>query len=938
MEKFINKVAKKIFSSRNGDLEGVIIVLPGKRAGTFLKKALSELTNKPLWSPKIYSIESWVEEISGFAILDRTSLVFEMYSSYISVFPSNKFDTFEEFIKWAPAMLSDFNEIEAYIKNPETLFSYLHDTKKIEHWSLDNTKPSDAVLKYLKLWSLLNNLFKHFKSRLKKQSVAFQGMAYKKASENINVWIKENRLKKRSVFYVGFNAMNPCEEHIMKVLLSEGIAEVFWDADEYYVCDEKQEAGKYLRRYKKWKELKKIGFNWLSSELTNNKKIRSFGVSKGVAQAQLAGKLINDFTKENTELTDVALVLADENLLVPILDFLPDSVDKLNVTMGCSLRNTPLFSLFDSLFILHINALMFNRGDGVFYYADLFRVCEHPLFKNAKNEAELIKLKENLKRKNLSFPSKKVILSSCENTFSEWLSSIVDFDPKNPFQLIDNCLLIITLVKENLITKNDSLELEQLYAFTKLFHKIKSLQKKYGFIKELKTIHKLYQESVKIDYLSYYGEPLSGLQIMGMLETRSIDFKHIILLSVNEGILPSTKNEQSFVPFNIRKEFGLPTYMDKDAIYAYHFYRLIQRCSCVTFIYNTQTDKMGLGEKSRFLYQLENELIPNYPEKIFYERKIFTHPISPKIPENISISKNIDVIKRLHELVSKKGFSPSTLNLYKNCPLQFYYEKVLNVKEPEELEEIIEANTLGSIIHQTLEELFKNELNINLSSDMLKVMLDKVPKKTKEIFNKVYKQGQVDSGKNKLIYTAAEQFINSYISKELALIKSGKEIIIKGIEEVFKYNINIEGFDFPFFLTGNADRIDVLNGNLRIIDYKTGLVNPRELKSDDMKQIVRDPYYNKAFQVLFYAYLYHKKYPNNSSFKAGIISFRSLKNGFMPVIFNQKKNETFINSTVLNIFEKELIVLIKELFDNKKDFHHNNRVEPCRFCDPNSFL
>lgn len=941
MEKFISRIAKQIFSSRNGELEGLTIVMPGKRAGTFLKKALSELSDKPIWAPKIYSVESWLEEISGLTILDRTSLMFEMYTSYVAVFPSNEQDSFEEFVKWAPTTLTDFNDIDAYVESPETLFNYLHDAKKIEHWSPKNAEPTITVKKYLRRWNLLGELFTNFKSHLNKQGLAFQGMAYRKASENVRFWMKEKSLKKASVCYVGFNAMNPCEKHIMTVLISEGVAESFWDADEYYISDKKQEAGKYLRKHKEWLELKEGGFNWLSSGLKNKKKIRYIGVPKGVAQAQLAGSLINDLSKKKQKLKDVALVLADENLLLPVLDFLPESVDKLNVTMGCSLRSTQLFSLFDSLFLLHINSLRIGDPDAGFYYKDLFKVWEHPLFKNPVNSAELVKLKEVLKKENISFPSKEIILSTCKKEFTKWLNSVLDFDEKDPFCLIDNSLSIITLVKENLITqgKKDSLEIEQLFAFTKLFHRIKNLQKKYGFIKELKTIHKLFQQAVNIERLSYYGEPLSGLQVMGMLETRNLDFEHIILLSVNEGVIPSGSREQSFIPFDIRKELGLPTHVDKDAIFAYHFYRLIQRCSSVTFVYNTQTDMMGSGEKSRFLSQLEHELVPKYPENISFQQEVLSHPLTPLITKNLSVPKSLAIIKKLKEIAGTKGFSPSSLNLYKNCPLQFYYEKVLNVKEPNVLEEIVEANTLGSIIHQTLEELYKESLNLILTPEILNTLLKKVPKKTKEVFSKEFKKGKINTGKNKLIYTVAEHFSQSFISKELSMVKSGDEIIIKAVEEVFKNIITIEGFGFPVFLNGTADRVDLLNGSLRIIDYKTGLVNPGELKSDDMRKVVRDLNYNKAFQLFFYAYLFHKLHPKNYTFYSGIISFRSLKKGFMAASFDgEKGGGTHMNHKVLRMFEKELEELIKDLFDTNVPFHHKNREEPCRFCDPEAFL
>ena len=940
MDKFINKITKQIYDTKQYQLEELTVVLPSKRAGTFFKQAFSDLSDIPLWMPKIYSIEEWLEELSGFTIIDKTQLLFEMYISYQNVFPKDEQDSFEVFLKWSPMLLTDFNDIDTYFEQPQKLFNYIHQAKKIEAWTPLGGEPSKMVKNYLRFWELMDLLFTDFKTRLKKQNIAFQGMAYRKASDHVSKWIAKNKPLKSSIYYVGFNAMNPCEVNIMRTFIAEDVAEVFWDADEYYLKDKKQEAGKYLRQYKQWPEFENREFNWVCSELKKPKNINVYGVPKGVAQAQLAGSLLDKSISKKQELKDVALVLADEKMLLPVLEFLPNSIDKLNITMGNSLRNVHLFAFFDAFFQLHVNREKLSSGKTKFYYQDLLKIWQHPAFQNSGSTKSLEKLKSRLQKQNHSFPSKDDILNSCESDIFPWVNALLNYKNSNPLDFIDNALKLTALIKNGIIAKGrkNSLDLEQLFAFAKLFNQIKNLQDKYGFIQELKTLHHLFQQSAKIETLSFFGEPLSGLQLMGMLETRNLDFENVILLSANEGFLPTGKSDNSFIPFDIRRETGLPTYIDKDAVFAYHFYRLTQRCKSLTLIYNTETDALNSGEKSRFITQLENELQLKYPKEINFNEEVLSHPLKKVEPKELSIIKDEVIKERLKEIATDKGFSPSSLNTYKNCPLQFYYEKILNIKEPTVMEETIEANTLGTFVHRALEDFYHPYLNQQINTEDLKSMLPKIPSKLKSLFKEELKSGIFNKGKNKLIFTVAEQFLHSFIKKEIKLISEGNEIYIKGLEKDLKTEISIEEIDFTVKLNGNADRIDKFNGQLRIIDYKTGKVELSELQTDDMEKLIREKKFHKGFQLYLYAYMYQQMYPEQELLKTGIVSFRSLKKGFLPAGFKEEgKVNKLLNSDLLSDFEKEFKYLLKEIFNPNIPLEHKNRKEPCRFCDPEAF-
>jgi len=940
VEKFITKIARQLYQAKNAQLEELIVIMPSKRARTFFKKALAEISPTPLWMPKIYAIEEWLEELSELSIIGKTQLLFEMYVSYQNVFPKKEQDSFEGFLKWAPTLLKDFNDIDAYFDCPEKVFDYIHQAKKIDSWSPEGGQASAMVQNYLRFWELMGLLFVDFKSHLKKQNIAFQGMAYRQASSQISNWIEKNNPKKDSIYYVGFNAMNPCETHIMKTLITEGLAEAFWDADSYYLNDKKQEAGKYLRQYKGWPELENRGFNWVGSELKRQKKIRVYGVPKAIAQAQLASTILNDLYKKEGEAKDVALVLADEKLLAPVLEFLPNSVKEVNITMGNALRNVPLYAFFDAVFQLHLNRERLKKEEGEFYYKDLYKAWQHPAFQCSKTTDGLQKIKRVLQLQNRSFVSLEYLLSYSDCNVSPWMEVLLSYKTCNPFGLVDSLLSLIDMIKGEVVNnKEDNVVfLEELYAFTKLFNQIKNLQEEYGFINELKTLYHLFQQSAKIETMSFYGEPLSGLQLMGMLETRNLDFENVILLSVNEGFLPSGKTENSFIPFDIRKEVGLPTYEDMDAVFAYHFYRLAQRCNSLTLIYNTETDALGSGEKSRFISQLESELLSSFPKEIDFKEEILSHEPQKVEPKEFTIQKDDFVMQRLKEIATKKGFSPSSLNTYKSCPLQFYYEKVLNIKNPEGVEETIEASTLGTVIHRALEDFFLPHLGRELKSEDLKDMVPKIKPKLKELFKTVLKNDSFDRGKNKLIYTVAEQFLNAFLLREINFLETIKKLTIEGLEKDLTTEIAVEGIHFPIRLVGNADRIDCVDGQLRIIDYKTGRVELKDIQADEMQKITRSKQYHKGFQLFLYAYMYKRMFPNQKSLEAGIISFRALKKGFLPAgIKLNRKVSPFFDEALLSSFEEEFRLLLRELFDSSIPFNHTNRKEPCRFCDPEHF-
>jgi len=461
-------------------------------------------------------------------------------------------------------------------------------------------------------------------------------------------------------------------------------------------------------------------------------------------------------------------------------------------------------------------------------------------------------------------------------------------------------------------------EKEYLYRFYTVFQQLETLNKTYNHITDLKTLALFYNQILQNEKLFFQGEPLQGLQLMGMLETRALDFETVIITSVNEGILPAGKNESSFIPFDAKKHFGLPTYQEKDSIFSYHFQRLLQRTNNIYLIYNTETDGYGSGEKSRFLTQLEINN-PTITKTI----------ISPNVQHLefplIQIKKTAEVLKKLKKVFTK-GISPSALATYIYNPIRFYEQKVLEIKEEDEVEEIIESNTMGSVIHGVLEAMYKPYLGEILNEGNIIEMQKKCSTLLHTYFEKLYSKGNIISGKNKLIFEVSKNYINRFLKQELALINQKKQLKIIALEENLSAEIIIDGIDFPIRINGFVDRIDELDGVTRIIDYKTGKVEARELKLADFGVVTEDYKYTKAMQVMLYSYLYISKINKpNIKLQSGIISFKNLNSGFLRVNLSEEprgKNYDISEEKIQN-FMNEIKNLICEILNPEISFTEN---------------
>ncbi|APY08369.1 hypothetical protein BWZ20_08685 [Winogradskyella sp. J14-2] len=910
MSSFIKSVLLDLRDKGN-NLEELYFIIPSKRAGVFLKHHLSKIINEPIFSPQILSIEEFVEEMSGLKSLSNSDVLFRLYNAYLKVTPKKTQEPFEVFSSWAQILVQDFNEIDRYLGNPNSIFDYLQAIKEIDHWSLE-TEQTDLVKSYLKFWKQLKHYYRVFTDSLLNDKQGYQGLIYREAVENLESYI-ENNTNKTHVF-LGFNALNKCESLIIQGLLQSESAYIYWDIDEVFLKDKIHDAGLFIRQHiDKWNYFKKEPFKWALSNYSKKKNINVIGVPKLVGQAKYIGQILKKLNTDNHHLKDTAVVLGEESLLIPILNSIPKEIDKVNVTMGLPLKFVPLASLFDQLFSIH------KKNNATFYFRDLIDIVFHPSLHSlfaTEHCNYLHDISYYIQKNNLVYLTlhdlKKVAHKDVHDILYLMFNS---WENKSEIAL-HRCLKLIQLIKINF--NASSIELEYLYRFHTLFNQLLELNTTYQHLTSINGLYKVYNDLLQNETLDFKGEPLEGLQIMGMLESRVLDFETVIISSVNEGILPSGKTNNSFIPMDVKLQNKLPTYKEKDAVYTYHFYRLIQRAKNVYILYNTEIDALKGGEKSRFITQMEVEGIHKINHTI-------ASPIVPIIKKQLRhITKTNDVLSILKEL-SSKGFSPSSLTNYIRNPLDFYYEKILRIEAFEDVEENIAANTLGSVIHNTLEDLYKPLEGKFLTIDNLKAFKLQIKSYVTHHFKDLYKDGDFTSGKNLIIFEIAQRYISNFINSEIQQLKNGNTIKILAIEADEKIELNIDAIPYAIRLTGKVDRIDQFNGVTRVIDYKSGKVDQGKVEIVDWENITTDyDKYSKSFQILCYAYMMHKTNKIELPIEAGIISFKNLNGGFLKFgkkdSTHTKNKEQLITEDTLSNFEIELKKLITEICNPSVDF------------------
>jgi len=940
---FLRSVAEHIFGHYKDTMETLCIVLPGKRASTFLKRHLAEVAGHTIWVPEIITAEDLVSELSGLQTAEEIDLICLLYESYVACIGPEA-ESFESFARWGNLILQDFNEIDRYLADPVQLYENLKDIKVIENWSLGEETLSTHQTNYLHFMGSIGKIYEHYTRLLKEKKLAYQGLSYREAVSHMSDHVF---IEKRKMFlFCGFNAMNEAELRICGYLQKQKKIDFLWDADTYYLHDKDQEAGFFLRKNLEHFSIRDPQF--IHSDLVQPKTISIVSVPRQTGQAQVVRQTLEKLLKEGVPMDKVALVLANEKLLWPVLQQLPEAVEYVNITMEYPLRYTSTYSLVEQLMNLQLAFKRQQRKQKQIYYEDLLSLLRHPLL-NSLFKALALKHKSSdliaeIKRRNLSFisPPQMAELLGEDHAICIYLFQEVSVEG-----FVKNIQSVLNLLQTQLAAKRSNqaqLELEYLHILKKNFNRLEDIIQKYGQFREFQNFKQLYQQSLGSATAPFIGEPLRGLQIMGVLETRTLDFEHLVLVNVNEGILPAGKTISSFIPNDLKRAFGLPLYLEKDAIYAYHFYRLLQRAKEVVITCDSETDSFGKGEKSRFITQLQLELKNQSDVQI--TESVANYPVLPKSTTNqISILKTQEVLEPL--LVKARSadvyhsLSPSALISYKECPLRFYFRYSAGLKEAIQIEESAEAGTFGSLLHLALENLYKPFSGHLIASAPLQEVLTRIPEEVEQAFGHTF-GSRIHSGKLVLQQEVIKVYIDKLIQQDIRLIKQlekqSAQLQLIGLEQEYcaPLKLEIDGKEEIFYIKGKIDRVDRYQNVVRIIDYKSSVKDNDRFEFSTMDELFENVRYNKQLQLFIYAWLLYKnQVAPPAALQPCIIPF---KNFTEEPLFIKTKNKEVISLSpeLFEEFESALRIFVTKIFSAATRFEQTEDPNLHEYCPYNT--
>ncbi|MEQ9425198.1 MAG: PD-(D/E)XK nuclease family protein [Cyclobacteriaceae bacterium] len=918
------------------------LVFPNKRAGLFFRRYLLQELKTSTISPKIYSLEEFILGFSNSQLADSLSLNFDLFEVYRKLNPQA--ESFDKFHYWGEMLLRDFEDIDQHLVDPKQIFKGVKDQKELEDnfrfldpehlkiiqsfWASFLPKASGQQVQFLRLWEILQKVYDEFKVKLKSRNEGYRGMLYREVLTLLEM--KTKRWENGKLVFAGFNALTQVEEKIIEYFIKEAKAEIFWDLDPYYLNDDKQEAGFFLRKYRELAAFKdSFSVSEQSCITGNDKEVTTIGVPLKIGQAKVAGKLVAEEQGLNDEKTVV--VLADEGLLFPLLNSIPYNVSSVNVTMGFPLKNTPLYSLLQSLLELQQNVRENKDGTLYFYYQHVLAVLRHPYIIESYPEP-VKQIGDLIEKYNKVYVGASWLIEF--EQFFERIFIAVNEATLAPY--IED--LLTALVKEG-----NSLENEYIHQFLKQARRLSDLVNSREIKLDLDVFLRLFRQIIQSTRLPFSGEPLKGLQVMGILETRNLDFDNVIVLSMNEGSWPADTRSSSFIPYNIRKAFELPTFDQQESIYAYLFYRLMQRSKRVWFLYNTEEDFNMNGEISRYVRQLEAE------SGLKINHQLLNIPVKVSPAEPIIIKKDEKVLNELKQFTMQiekpRRLTPSALNIYLDCRLKFYFRYITKMYEPEEVKEEIDPGSFGNILHLTMELLYGNyteETGQNtVTSDNIVELRKQLPEVVEHAFRKHYglvsEQDFKFEGRNIIARAIILKFANAILDKDTAYAPFDVIGLEAGEREGFSLELPID-LNTTVALKGIIDRIDLKDDVVRVIDYKTG---KDEKKGEDIHSLFDrdDKKRNKAvMQVLYYALMFQNGYPEmNQPITPGIYNSRELFSEEFDLklkMLNEKGrySQVWDARPLLPEFESELSGLLREIFDPTIDFDQTDDVKKCRWC------
>ena len=952
MESFLKLVAADLYKHTEGNLAHTAVVFPNKRAGLFFNEYLAQESDSPIWSPAYVSISELFRSLSPWEVGDPVKLVCELYKIFRRETQST--ETLDDFYFWGEMLISDFDDADKNRVDTDKLFSNLQDLRNImDDYTFIDDEQEEAIRqffqnfsierrtalkeRFISLWNVLGNIYKGFRESLASQNIAYEGMMYRHVIEHLDV----DKLPYEKYIFVGFNVLNKVEHTLFTQLKDAGKAVFYWDYDEFYMKENRQavthEAGEFIRR--NLRDFPSPLSGELFKNLSKPKEVHYIASSTENAQARYLPQWIrNNLTTPEKE---TAVVLCNEALLQPVLHSLPAEVKHVNITMGFPLSQTPVYSFLITLLELHTHG--FNFKSGRYTFQSVVTLLKHPYTRQLTGQAEL--LEKELTRNNRFYPlpgelGKDEFLTRLFTPLSGNLNLCI--------RLSETLQQVASIYQANTSGTEDTDAFNQLYreslfkAYTTI-NRFRTRIEEDELTVQSETFRRLLVKVLSATNIPFHGEPAIGMQVMGVLETRNLDFRHLVLLSVNEGQLPKSGGDSSFIPYNLRKAFGMTTIEHKIAVYAYYFYRLLQRAERITLMYNTSSDGLNRGEWSRFMLQFLIE----WPHPI--TRQFLEAGQSPQGTSPITVEKTPDVMRRMQSLFDvranpKAKFSPSALNYYLDCPLKFYYRYVAGLSAPDEVSAEIDSATFGSIFHYAAEHIYKDLTTHGkvINKEALETLLR----------NEVKLQDYVDTAFKKLFFNVPQNEKPEY--NGIQLINSA--VIARYLKQLLQNDLRYAPFTFiasemevdePIDIQtpkgviksrigGIIDRMDSKDGTLRIVDYKTGgdADTPPHVESLFIPDKKRSNY---VFQTFLYAAIMCRKQPTMKIAPALLYIHRAATETYSPVIQMGEPRKPKEAVEDFSKYEKEyrerLQGLLEEIFNPEKSFAQTEIIEKCTYCD-----
>lgn len=923
MKYFLQQIAETLYNGYSDRLNEHCIVFPNRRAGLFFRKYLAELIDKPVWAPATMTINDLFYSLSDLQPAGNEVLLFELYKVYSKIRKNR--ESFDDFYFWGDMLLNDFDDVDKYLVDASRLFSNVQDLKKIDEQFGGLTKEQAEIVKrfwvntdigkltreksaFINLWAILNDIYTEFRNTLKEKHLAYDGMICREVAEHLKE-IDTTGIKWSMLHFAGFNALNNCEKELMKRLKEEGRAKFYWDYDNSYIEEKNiNSAGYFLRS-----NLKIFGndmsagwsYDTLLSSVSEKPVRRIINTSSDIAQVKLLPELIsslNGLTHENAHQT--AVVLADENLLIPSLTSIPEEVTDINMTMGFPLRQTSIYVLVNQILDLQLNARTENEVTR-FRHREVIKILKNSIIVEI-NKGTFDEILNEITEQNLLW------IPSDRFSGSEMLSVIFRKvkDPMDVSNYLKEILLLVLSIPGNHgddprnVSLQRNVRNEFIYKIILTLNRLDEILKSPDITLTSETWVRILDRLLRNQTVPFSGEPLSGIQIMGILETRTLDFKNLIILSVNEGVLPSITSPSSFVPFALREAFGMPSLNHQESIYAYHFYRLLHKAENVTFVYNSDSEGLRSGEMSRFLQQMK------YDKNL--DPGVLTVSFGIRNPASIgdSIEHNQEHNKRLisrfaGEGKDKRFISPSALNTWLNCRMRFYYRYVNGLVEKDKVTEEIDPAIVGTMLHAAVRKLYSdyvgkvldiNEIEkLSTNRDLIASLIGKT------IIEHYGKQnGSLIKGNELIIKNVLTVFINRIFQID----KAAAPVRIISFEELLTFPLSVKcnEVDLTLLIGGRIDRIDNQNGVIRIIDYKTGEVNDSVSSVGALFNNDRNKNLDAWLQTLIYCETYLANKPDQK---------------IIPSVYKLKKNPGSTDTDKLRIGKN---LVIDDYHDIKAEF------------------